>query len=59
MERLLELIRKVLETPSYRDRARYFQTVIAKTRGLEVAAEAIERAFDLRPAIVASAQNQA
>ena len=59
MERLLELIRKVLENPSYRDRACYFQTLIAKTRGLEVAAEAIERAFDLRPAIVASTQNQA
>jgi zeaxanthin glucosyltransferase len=46
-ERLLELILKVLENPSYRDQARYFQTVIARTRGREVAAEAIEKAFNL------------
>jgi len=43
--RLSELIQKVLKNPSYRDRARYFQKVIAQTRGLDVAAEAIEQAF--------------
>jgi UDP:flavonoid glycosyltransferase YjiC (YdhE family) len=41
---LLGAIRKVLNNPSYRKRARYFQDVIAKTRGLEVAADRIEQA---------------
>ena len=41
---LLGAIRKVLNSPSYRERARYFQDVIAKTRGLEVAADRIEQA---------------
>jgi len=38
-------MRKVLENQSYRERARYFQKVIAETRGLEVAADRIEQAF--------------
>jgi hypothetical protein len=35
----------VLKNPGYRNRARYFKKVIAKTRGLDVAAGVIERAF--------------
>ena len=44
-EKLSELVQAVLNNPSYRDKARYFQKVIAQTHGLDVAAEAIERAF--------------
>jgi MGT family glycosyltransferase len=44
-EQLLEAMRKVLENQRYRERARYFQKVIAETRGLEVAADRIEQAF--------------
>ncbi len=44
-EQLLEAMRKVLENQSYRERARHFQKVIAETRGLEVAADRIEQAF--------------
>ena len=44
-EHLSYLIQRVQANPSYRDRARYFQRVISKTRGLEVAADIIERAF--------------
>jgi len=40
---LSELIRKVLTNRSYADRARYFKEVIAKTRGLDVAADVVER----------------
>jgi UDP:flavonoid glycosyltransferase YjiC (YdhE family) len=43
-DRLSELIRKVKENPSYREKARYFQKAIARTRGLDVAADVIERA---------------
>jgi hypothetical protein len=39
------LIEKVLQDPSYRKRAEYFQKVISKTRGLDVAADIIERTF--------------
>ncbi len=46
VEGLHELIEKVLYTPAYREKARYFRNVIAKRRGLDVAAEAIERAFE-------------
>jgi len=35
----------VLHDPSYRERADYFQKVISKARGLDVAADIIERAF--------------
>jgi zeaxanthin glucosyltransferase len=45
-ERLRDLIEKVLQDPSYRERADYFQKVISKTRGLDVAANIIEQAFD-------------
>jgi MGT family glycosyltransferase len=44
-ERLAQLIQRVRKNPSYRDRARYFQKVIARTQGLDVAADVIERAF--------------
>jgi zeaxanthin glucosyltransferase len=44
-DRLRGLIKKVLQDPTYRERANYFQKVIAKTRGLDVAAEIIEQTF--------------
>jgi zeaxanthin glucosyltransferase len=44
-ERLRGLIEKVLQDLGYRERAKYFQEVIAKTRGLDVAADVIEQAF--------------
>jgi zeaxanthin glucosyltransferase len=43
---LHELIQKVLRTPAYREKAQYFRDVIAKRPGLDVAAKAIERAFE-------------
>lgn len=42
---LSELIGKVTTNRSYRDRARWFQEVIAKTRGLDLTADIIERVF--------------
>ena len=45
VEGLTKLIRKVLKDSSYRDRSQYFRRVIAETRGLDVAADVIERAF--------------
>jgi MGT family glycosyltransferase len=45
VERLSELIQRVLTNPAYLERARYFQHVIAQTHGLDVAADLIERAF--------------
>ena len=44
-DNLLELIQKVLANPSYARRAHYFKEVIAKTHGLDIAADLIERAF--------------
>ena len=44
-DNLLELIQKVLTDRSYAERAKYFKQVIAKTRGLDTAADVIERAF--------------
>src|SRR5260370_29184054 len=44
-ERLAQLIHRVQQNPSYRDKARYFQKVIARTQGLDLAADVIERAF--------------
>ena len=44
-EGLSVLIRKVLDDPSYRDRARSFREAIATANGLEVACDLIERAF--------------
>jgi zeaxanthin glucosyltransferase len=34
-----------MQDPSYRERADYFQKVISKTHGLDVAADIIEKAF--------------
>jgi MGT family glycosyltransferase len=42
---LFNLIQTVLKSSNYRDKARYFQKVIAEIRGLDVAADAIEHAF--------------
>jgi zeaxanthin glucosyltransferase len=39
------VIQRVLNTPSYRERAQYFKDIIARRRGLDVAAEVIEQAF--------------
>jgi zeaxanthin glucosyltransferase len=43
--RLSELIAKVTSNPSYRNKARWFQNIIRETRGLDVAADVIERVF--------------
>jgi MGT family glycosyltransferase len=43
--RLSELIAKVTSNPSYRDKARWFQNVLREKRGLDVAADIIERVF--------------
>jgi len=45
VKRLRGLIEKVLNSSGYREKARWFQNVIAQTRGLDFAAEVIERAF--------------
>jgi zeaxanthin glucosyltransferase len=42
---LSELILKVTTNPNYRDKARRFQRIIGKTRGLDIAADIIERVF--------------
>jgi len=42
---LSELVVKVTANPSYRDKAAWFQKVLAETRGLDVAADIIERAL--------------
>ncbi|MBB6146643.1 MGT family glycosyltransferase [Silvibacterium bohemicum] len=44
-ERLTELILKVMRDPAYRDKALYFRDVIAKTHGLDIAADVIEQVF--------------
>lgn len=44
-DRLRVLIEKGLQGLGYRERADYFRTVISKTRGLDVAADIIEQAF--------------
>jgi MGT family glycosyltransferase len=45
VERIRPLIEEVLDNSSYRDKARWFQKVIAQTSGLDLAADVIERAF--------------
>jgi zeaxanthin glucosyltransferase len=47
VKRLSQLIQQVRRNQSYYDKARYFKKVIAKTRGLDMAAELIERAFGI------------
>jgi zeaxanthin glucosyltransferase len=46
--RLSDLIAKIKENPKYRDKAGWFQKVLSETRGLEVAADIVERAFEDR-----------
>jgi MGT family glycosyltransferase len=46
VDALHALIQRVLNTRSYREKAQYFKNIIAQRRGLDVAAEAIERAFE-------------
>jgi len=41
------VIRKVLKNLSYRDKAGYFEKVIAETDGLDLAADVIEQAFQI------------
>ncbi len=45
VDALHALIQRVLNTPSYHQKAQYFKNIIAQRRGLDVAAETIERAF--------------
>src|ERR1700733_10278258 len=47
--RLSELVQRVRRKQSYHDKARQLQKVIAQTRGLDLAAEVIERAFGISP----------
>ncbi|MDR7009375.1 glycosyltransferase [Paraburkholderia strydomiana] len=46
---LEELIRQVLANPIYREKAQHFKEIISRRNGLDVAAEAIERAFRIAP----------
>lgn len=46
VDRLYALIQKVLNNPAYREKAQHFKKLIAERRGLDVAAEAIESAFE-------------
>jgi zeaxanthin glucosyltransferase len=52
VEGLSERIQRVLNNPRYRIRAQHFANVIAKSRGLDLAADVIERAFFTRAAVV-------
>lgn len=45
VDNLSQAVRTALKDPGYRGRARYFQDVIAKTRGLDRAADIIEEVF--------------
>ena len=47
VSRLTLLLDQVLNDPTYRDNARYFQKAIAETNGLSKAADLLERAFEL------------
>ena len=49
--RLSELIQRVRSNQSYHDKARQLQKVIEETRGLDLAAEVIERAFGISPTV--------
>jgi zeaxanthin glucosyltransferase len=44
--RLSDLIAKIKENPKYRNKAGWFQKILSETRGLEDAADVIERAFE-------------
>jgi zeaxanthin glucosyltransferase len=56
-ERLQGLIQKVSDTPSYRDKARWFQKQIAQTCGLDSAADVIERAFKTNQRVDSAAES--
>ena len=43
-----DLIAKIKENPKYRNKAGWFQKILSETRGLEVAADVVERAFEER-----------
>jgi zeaxanthin glucosyltransferase len=43
--RLSKLIARVTTEPNYRDKAGWFKKILAETRGLEIAADIIERVF--------------
>ena len=45
VESLSKTIQQIQTNPGYREKARYFQNVISQTRGLDIAADVIERAF--------------
>jgi zeaxanthin glucosyltransferase len=49
--RLSELVQRVLRKQSYHAKARQLQKVIAGTRGLDLAAEVIERALGISPTV--------
>jgi zeaxanthin glucosyltransferase len=49
--RLTSLIERVRTNQSYSHKARYMQKVIARTRGLDLAADVIERAFSMSQAL--------
>jgi zeaxanthin glucosyltransferase len=59
VERLSELIQRVRKNPSYRDKAHYFQKVIAQTQGLDLAADVIERAFKKNQRVDSAGQRAA
>jgi zeaxanthin glucosyltransferase len=44
-ELLSQLMQTVLKNPDYKNKARYFQKIIRETRGLDIAADVIEQAF--------------
>ena len=48
--RLSTLISEVISNPEYRQNANKMREAIAKTNGLEVAADLLEQAFNLAPA---------
>jgi zeaxanthin glucosyltransferase len=47
-QRLAKLIAKVRSNPAYRDKAHWFQKIIKEKRGLDAAADIVERAFRVR-----------
>ena len=47
-QRLAELIAKVSSNPAYRDKAHWFQRIFKEKRGLDLAADIVERAFRIR-----------
>jgi zeaxanthin glucosyltransferase len=47
--RLSDLIARIKENPKYRYKAGWFQKVLAETRGLDIAADIVERAFEESP----------